>query len=80
MDHKEVSADVLFRNVSRQLGVPVEALRSFAEREHIDAIALYHEKRAAMEWKRDHGTRVVWGRPMATIEGRVEVQKKAGNK
>lgn len=75
MAERQVSSDELFRNISEQLDVPEELLRSFAKREGIDPVGLWEEKRAAMEWKRLHGNRLALGGRLASADVSFEVKR-----
>jgi hypothetical protein len=61
MAEEKLDQDAVIRKVSEELGVAEEAVRRFIERNHIDAVALYEEKRQVMQRKATHGGRLVLG-------------------
>jgi hypothetical protein len=61
MAEEKLDQDAVIRKVSEELGVAEEAVRRFIESNHIDAVALYEEKRQVMQRKATHGGRLVLG-------------------
>jgi hypothetical protein len=61
MAEEKLDKDAVIRKASEELGVAEEAVRRFVERNHVDVVALYEEKRQVMRRKATHGGRLVLG-------------------
>jgi hypothetical protein len=61
MARAKLDEDSLVRDTSKELGIDEQTLRRFIERNQVDPVAFYKEKRQLMERAAAHGRRNVLG-------------------